>query len=197
MNELTPAQVALQNLAVNVYLNKRTKAGSDAARHTAGENLSPGDSLTVRSVLDGTRYARVTMTDPKPVARVVDRDAVEGWAIDHDYGDKLVGRTEIVGPMSEVIAVLRQHAPHLVDEVHSLPDWALHELRVRSEEAGEPVGWGGEMGEHAPPGIEVSTPRGVIQVRLESAVERVVADYLAAGRIQYDGTVKHIEGETA
>lgn len=168
MTDLTPQDRAVLNAAVLTWMQKQLKTGVDEARLLADGLMKKGDTISARSPLDDTKIARVSKSDPKRRALITDRAAVEAW-INERYPDKLVERTEITGPMPEVLAVLRAHAPHLVTDRKSVPDWAVNELLLKAEKAGAPVGYGGELDDHAPPGIEVSTPDGVVSVTLDKA----------------------------
>lgn len=186
---------ALLRTAVLAFLAKRVKVEGDAARADIASVMSKGDTLAVRSPLDGSKIGRVSKSDPKPRATVTNRALVEEW-ITHHYPDKLIERAEISGPMAEVIQVLREHAPHLVTDRKSVPDWAINELAVKSEQAGEPIGYGGELGEHAPRGIEVVIPDGVITVVLDKCnAEPAIRALWDARLVDMDGNVRQIEGE--
>lgn len=194
MTALTPIDLAVLRVSVLTWMGKRIKAETDVARLEAARLLKKGDTLAARSPLDDTRLGRVSMSDPKQTARVTDRAAVDAWISDK-YADKCVGRWEITGPMAEVIATLREHAPHLVEYVTSVPDWAVNELLTRAERYGEPVGFSMECGPDAPPGIAVKTPDGVLTVRLASdAADAAIRAMWDAHLVDIDGHIKQIEG---
>jgi hypothetical protein len=191
---MTAADRAVLAAAVLTFLQKRIKAEADAARLVVAEHLKKGDTLSARSPLDDVKIARVGKSDPKARASFSDQPAAEQWVTDR-YPEKLVERTEIVGPMAEVLQVLRDHAPHLVADRKSVPDWALNELLVKAEQLGRPVGFGGELDEHAPPGIEVTVPEGVLTVVLDKAnAESAIQALWDAHMVGMDGSVRQIEG---
>jgi hypothetical protein len=187
MTALTPVDLAVLRVSVLTWMSKRIKAETDVARLAAAQLLKKGDTLAARSPLDDVRIGRVSMSDPNKTATFTDRAAVDGWIAER-YPDKCIGRWEITGPMSEVIAALREHAPHLVEYVTSVPDWAANELLTRAERYGEPVGFSMECGPDAPSGIAVKTPAGVLTVRLDTDA----AD--AAVRAMWDAHLVDIEG---
>lgn len=193
MNELSPVDRALLRVSVLTFLARRIKAETDAAREESTPHLKKGDTLAVRSPLDDTRIARVLRTDPDPTAAVTDQAALEKWVVKR-YPEKLVGRWEIRN-MSAAIDVLRAHAPHLVAFVESVPDWAVNELVKKSATAGQPVGYGGEVDDDAPPGITIETPDGVLQVRVDwQQAESAIVALWDAHMVAMDGNIRRIGG---
>jgi len=90
---------------------------------------------------------------------------------------------------------LREHAPRLLAKKTRVPGWAVNELVTRSKGAGEPVGFGGECGEHAPPGIEVSTPPGVLSVTVDPTTgPPAFRELWDTGMFGMDGTVIQLPG---
>lgn len=135
----------------------------------------------------------MSKSDPKRRATVTNREALEWW-ITSRFPEKLVERTEITGPMHEVLQVLREHAAHLVTDRKSVPDWAVNELLVKAEKAGKPVGFDGELDDHAPPGICVDVPDGVVSVVLDKTnADAVMRELWDAHMIDMTG-VRLIEG---
>lgn len=195
MNPLTPADRAVLRVSVLTWMSKRIRAENDGARVEASEQLKKGDTLSARSPLDDTRIARVSMSDPKPTATVTNRIALDVWITGH-YPEKLVERTEIVGPMSDVLAVLRKFAPDLIEDVKSVPDWAVNELLKKAEGLKQPVGYGGECGADAPPGITVKVPDGVLTVRLDDTATDAIRAMWDARLVDMDGHLLQIEGGT-
>ena len=168
MTDLTPVDAAVLNAAVLTWMQRQLKTGVDDARAVADGLMKKGDTISARSPIDDTKIARVSKSDPKRRATVTNREALEWW-ITSRHPEKLVERTEITGPMPEVLQVLREHASHLVADKKSVPDWAVNELLLKAEKAGKPVGYGGELDDHAPPGITVAVPDGVVSVVLDKA----------------------------
>lgn len=194
MSDLTAVDRAVLNVAILTFLQKRLKDETDTTRGQASELMKKGDTLSARSPIDDSKIARVSKSDPKKRATVTDRLAVEQWVTDR-HPEKLVERTEIVGPMPDVLAVLRAHAPHLVEDKKSVPDWAVNELLLKAEKAGVPVGYGGELDDLAPPGITVTNPDGVLSVVLDKTnAEAAIRAMWDAHLVDMDG-LKLIEGE--
>jgi hypothetical protein len=194
MTALTPVDLAVLRVSVLTWMGKRIKAETDIARVEAAVLMKKGDTIAARSPLDDTRIGRAMMSDPKRIATVTNRPALEVW-ITGRYPEKLVQRTEIVGPMSDVLEVLRKFAPHLVEDVKSVPDWAVNELLKKAEGLGRPVGYGGECGTDAPPGIAVATPVGVLTVRLDADnADAAVRAMWDVHLVDIDGHIKQIEG---
>lgn len=196
MNSLSPVDRAVLNVSVLTWMAKRIKVTLDEGRASLGLLMKKGDTLAARSPLDDSRIARVSMSDPSRTATVSNRAALDGW-IRERYPEKLVERTEITGPMPDVLAMLRKHAPELVDDVKSVPDWAVNELLKKAEGLGFPIGYGGECGDDAPPGIAVKTPDGVLTVRLDNPGADVAIRALWDARlVDMDGHIAEIEGGT-
>jgi len=194
MTDLSPVDRAVLNVAILTFLQKRLKDETDTIRGHASSLMKKGDTLSARSPLDDVKIARVSKSDPKKRATVTNREAVEQWVTDR-HPEKLVERTEIVGPMPEVLATLRAHAPHLVADKKSVPDWAVNELLLKAEKAGQPVGYDGELDDHAPPGITVTNPDGVLSVVLDKAnAESAIRAMWDAHLVDMDG-LKQIEGD--
>lgn len=195
MNPLTPADRAVLRVSVLTWMAKRIKAENDTARLEAAELLKKGDTLSARSPLHDTRIARVSLSDPKPTATVTNRIALEAWITGH-YPEKLVERTEIIGRMSDVLAVLRKFAPELIEDVKSVPDWAVNELLKKAEGLKQSVGYGGECGADAPPGITVKVPDGVLTARLDDTATDAIRAMWDARLVDMDGHLLQIEGES-
>lgn len=194
MTDLSAVNRAVLNVAILTFLQKRLAGDVDTIRGHASSLMKKGDTLSARSPLDDVKIARVSKSDPKKRATVDDRKALEQWVTDR-HPEKLMERGEIVGPMPEVLATLREHAPHLVADKKSVPDWAVNELLLKAEKAGVPVGYGGELDEHAPPGITVTNPDGVLSVVLDKTnAEAAIRALWDARLVDMDG-LKAIEGE--
>lgn len=166
MNEISVIDQILLRLCYVKFVSAALKEAERETKSAIDDLMKKGDTLSARSPLDDAKMARVNKSDPKPVATVSDAAALDTW-IRETYPDKVKTETTVVGTAGEVIAVLREHAPHLLATNTVVPGWAINELVTRSAGAGEPVGFGGEMGDMAPPGIKVTTPDGVISVTID------------------------------
>lgn len=187
-------QVMLR-LAYIAFISGAVAEADRETRSAARDLMRKGDSLTCWSPLDATKkLLRTSMSNPKPVARVVDEAALDEW-IRETYPDKVDTRETVVGTEAEVVKVLRKHAPRLLAKQTVVPGWAVNELLTRSKGAGEPVGFGGECGEDAPPGIEVTVPAGVLSVTVDKTTgPKAFRELWDAHMFGMDGTVISLPG---
>lgn len=169
--ELEPEVIALMLRAVataaldNLDVTKSQLGGYD-----------DGQRNTFRSPLDDRKLGMVYRTDPDPVWRIVDRPALlehlggfEGnWHID----------LRIVGDEAEVLAVLQEHAPHLLEEERHIPDWIVEAALKESEETNEAVA----------PGIRKIKPGGTLTVKPDKTeAGPAFAALVRAGWLTWDG----------
>lgn len=129
----------------------------------------------------------VTMSAPDWLARVTDERALVDWLLAHEYQTLTVAEHVVTGPEPEVIDVLLAHAPHLVERVTRVEDYALKDLLQGCAKAKVPVGPGGEMDL---PGVEVERPQPRITVRPNDNAKKAVADLLDSGRLTLDGYLR-------
>lgn len=128
-----------------------------------GKRVPQGDRRTAR---DGkTKLGSVSITDPKPVARVTDEAAFQDY-LSVKYGDE-VSTTVELGDPAEICAVLADHGhDDLYRVVETFPEYvranALRDALVRDV-----------------PGVTVTTPDGVVQVRPAEPAKQLVRDMLA------------------
>lgn len=183
----TPRDAALLRLGVLSVLKARVTEAEQDAREQVVALMNKGDSSTVTNPANPEQeIVSVTKSKPKPRAEVTSRSKVEQWVRDN-YPGKVETRARVVGSPSEVLDVLREHAPWLIEDTTEIPDYVVNELCLMTQKAGEPVGFGGEVGEHAPPGIAVSTPAGSLRVVPSPAGADVVEEMWAAGVVDLDG----------
>lgn len=162
-------------------------------RAAAVKHCQPGESGTVKSPLDGSKLARYNLTDPGWTGHVNNRPDVDRWIVAR-YPEKCETRKRIKN-MAEAITELRKVRPDLVEEYMHVPDHVAESLVRRSEEAREPCGFTGELGEQAPPGIAVLPPKPVLRIALDK--ENAVPGFRAlweAGVLTMTGELKQIEG---
>lgn len=115
-------------LAQKAILDEGATIIKDTRRRVASQ-LKPSERRA------GGDLGFATMSDPKDVVEVVDREQLhlflkaEGaeWKVDR-----------ITGSTADILAVLKQHAPHLVTEVTEVPGWAETEAISRAK-AGENI----------------------------------------------------------
>lgn len=146
--------------------------GEQRDRHKAelASRMPAGSKITGRHPLDETlSLGTVTMSDPKPQAYVTDRDTYEAWCR-ATYPDQIDTWIEIDPQDAEVIAVLREHAPHLVIVHSSVPAAILEKGLERA--AKEDV-----------PGTKRAPGRPVLSVRATANARTVVRSMVAASPV--------------
>lgn len=121
-------------------------------------------------------------------ARVVDRTRAEEW-VRENYPAKLRPRTKLKEGFTDedVLQVLRKHAEYMIEDIEEVQDWVLRELELKSQQAGEPMGWGNEIGEHAPPGIAVTKPDSIVKMTFSPRAAEIVDALILNGVIDVDG----------
>lgn len=162
-----------------------TKQRYDEHRAKSAHLLTQGDRLIARSPLDQSKLGAVYRTDPKPQCRVIDQQALTDWMVSH-YPELTETGYEVIGSDSEIIAVLFEHAPHLLRQIRRVKVDDMRELRAAAITLGQPIGPGSEVDI---PGMEVHTPDGVVTCKPADTAFQSVMDLHRAGRLQLDGTV--------
>jgi hypothetical protein len=184
---LSPRDAALLKLGVLTVLKNRVTEAERDARNVVSGLLAKGDNSTVSNPANPEQaIVEVNKSKPKSRAIVESRRDVEAW-IRANYPGKTETKTVIIGSQADVVDVLREHAPFLLDKVTEIPDYVVNELVLKSQAAGEPVGFGGEIGEKAPPGITVSAPEGTLRVIVQDGGADIVEEMWAAGLVDLDG----------
>lgn len=143
----------LLRLVALKVVSDQTKKLYDTTRETEGEGMEPGQRMPVKSPIDGTKLGTVSMSDPKPTARISDRGAFTAWA-EQSYPDDVEWDFEIVGTHEQVAALLYEHAPELVKRVAKVTPRLLKTVLEGSSQFGDPVGPSGELDI---PGVVVET----------------------------------------
>ncbi len=162
--------------------------------------LGPGGS---RSVYDPQHIGKkdwkgwkATATEMSYQASVEDRSKAAAWVLTN-YAEKAEHRVRISPevPEREVINVVRSHAKHMLEEVVEVPDYVLNELAQKAGQAGQPIGFGGEVGENAPPGIKVTQPDSYLSVKYYDPAGDIVATLRADERFTLDTIVAALAGD--
>lgn len=177
-------ELVLRTAALKV-ISEFTRARYDEARAELGKELHRGDRLIARSPLDERKIGAVYMTEPKTECRVTDESALKAW-MQERYPELCENAYEVIGSEAEVIAVLFEHAPHLLRHSRRVSSEALRELRAACVTLGAVVGPGNEADV---PGLELHTPDGVVACRPADSSLQAVLDMHRAGVISLDGTV--------
>lgn len=141
-----------------------------ATKMLAADQFQKGDSSTARSRED-VKLGRVVKTDPKPVSRIVDEDALDAY-LRAEYADVLIPSLTLGDP-AEIVPILRDAGREdLFSVSESVPGWLVHQAEAEAL-AGKPI-----------PGIEVHTPPGWIQVKVEQAAKDAAKHLLAGAQAQ-------------
>lgn len=123
-----------EKLLLQTAVIKQLIAIKDQTRTEAEKTLERGDTKRPRGL------GSVSLPPAKKKAAVVDDKA---FAAHCESVDGATVAVAITGPMEEVLAVLDEHAPHLIGEKTYLPDWLI-EQELKAAEGGKAV-----------PGVEV------------------------------------------
>jgi len=188
MSGPTPSSIAVDLFALKI-LGTVVREGTADRKAVATATMKKGDSIAARVEIDGrdVKLGKVTMTDPKPVARITDQDALDGWIAAHDP-DAVIQRP-VFGPDAEVAAILDEHAPHLLSFVGEVAQWARSAELSRAEAAHR----AGSM--PLAPGIEVTVPDGVVSVGKETPEARdAVLTLIRQGVITVDTPIAIEDG---
>jgi hypothetical protein len=185
MSEPTSPDLFLKTAALKV-ISEFTAARYNDARAEVAAELNKGDRKTVRSPLGDVKVGQVWVTDPKPVCAITDRGALTEW-LQTNYPAMTETGYEVIGSEAEIVAVLFEHAPHLLREVRRINPDQLRELKANCVALGQVVGPGGEADV---PGLAVSEPDGVVTCKPDTAGFQAVMDLYRAGRLELDGTLR-------
>ena len=138
-----------EKLLLQTAVVKRLKTIVDDTRAIAMAELEAGDMKRPRGL------GSVSLSEEKTTAKVTGREAFEAHCAD-TYGSDCV-TVDVTGPLEEVLAVLAEHAPHLIGERTYVPAW-MEAQELRRAESGELV-----------PGVELSTQSPRLVVRTSQA----------------------------
>lgn len=177
-------QLALR-VAVLKVLSEYMRDQYNLAREAMAAELGPGDRVVVRSPLDQTKIGPVYMTDPKPVAAVVDGPALVAW-MQERYPESVETGYELGASTDAIVGVLFEHAPYLLREIRRVRPPVLAEIRQASAAMGCAVG---PSGEADIPGVGVSTPDAVVVCRPSEHALLAVKDLFEEGRLELDGSM--------
>ena len=140
-----------------------------AVKQIASDQFPKGAAIPARTG-DDVKLGKVSKSDPKPVAEVVDRDELDDY-IRAEYADKLESRIEL-GDIAQILPVLLDAGrTDLFTEVEVIPDY-LYGLAKAAAIKGKSV-----------PGVEVKSPPGVVSARAELAAEQEVRRLLSGARV--------------
>jgi hypothetical protein len=167
-----PAEVEALVLA---ELSKRVKSRTELVKATFSQAYPDGRKETFRSPLPGNpRLGSVWRTDPEPVWRVTDREALHADLRQHDGVMETVHE---IADMEAAVAVLLEHAPHLLVEITRVRQGVIDDALAQSAATGVP----------AAAGVELVKPAGVLTVKVDPKAGDAVERLIGAGLITWDG----------
>jgi hypothetical protein len=141
-----------------------------SAKQIAHEQFPKGASIPARTDNDDIKLGKVTRTEPKPVADVVDRDALDDY-IRAEYADRLESRVDL-GDIAQIIPILLDAGRRdLFTEVEVIPDY-LYGLAKAAAVKGKQV-----------PGLAVRRPEGHVMATSERAADQEVRRLLSGARV--------------
>lgn len=134
------------------------------------------------------KLLQATVSKSSYVAKVTDRAHTEKW-VKAEYPEKTRREWRLKEQFTEADAwkVLRELAPRMFEEAEVVEDHLLRELELKSQMAGQPMGFGGEVGEDAPPGITVTKPDSVVVVTFTEAASGAFDELIVERVIDLDG----------
>lgn len=174
----------LLRLAALAVVSGETKKLYDAAREAT--EMEAGARMPVRSPIDGTKLAVVSMSDPDPKPRIADERAFAAW-VEKTYPDDVEWDFEIVGTHEQVAAALYEHAPELVKRVAKVTPHFRARVLEDSTDRGVVVGPGGEVDvpgvvmDQGVPSLRVSPAKDAMPAVVELMRERMPLELLAGG----------------
>lgn len=144
------------------------------------------------------KLLQATVSKTSWVAKVTERWRTEKWVVD-EYPAKARREWRLKPHFTQADAMkaLFDLAPKMFEEVDYVEDHVIRELELKSQLAGEPVGFGGEIGEHAPPGITVTKPDSKVVVTVPEDAYDAFGELIVSGFIDMDGNIITPSAEAA
>lgn len=176
-----PERVLALRMVIMKFMMDCVAPAQRELRKLAELSLAAKDRVTAVSPLDGTVLGTITKSNPSPTA-TVDERVFADW-MSANYPERVTWQSRITA-MEAAIAVLRVHAPELLESSVVVAPYAVAEVQRLSAAAGRPVGPGGELDV---PGITVGTKPGVVSVRTEATAADAIAGLITSGRVTLDG----------
>ncbi len=165
----TDADLAYKIVLLKTLLDLVTREFRET-KALAAEQYPKGASIPARTDTD-LKLGRVTKSDPKPTATVVDDEALDAW-IRAEYPDKLQHHVEL-GDLGEVLALLIEHGRRdLITESLVIPEWLRSNVLAAALNGRET------------PGVVVARADGVVSATREPAAEQLVRRLLAGSPVQ-------------
>lgn len=170
-------------MAAMKHAMDRIRPAQDELRARANALLKKKERIPIE--LDGETVGVITKSAPKRTARVTDGVKFLAWVAEN-YPEH-VESAPIVEDMPKAIAVLEEHAPHLVHYREQVAKGITFSVLDGSAKVGAPIGPGGEADV---PGIVVDTPDGNTSVILDKDNAYLIEQLFAEGRVSLDGVVR-------
>ncbi|MDX3661250.1 hypothetical protein PV646_28430 [Streptomyces sp. ID05-26A] len=172
-----------------VLQRKRRQEEEERLREKVVNNARAGATWPVADPRNAERKLwHATVSKTSYVATITDRTKAEQW-VREQYPAKLRKKWKLREGFTEADAweQLREHCGYMFEEVAVVEEWVLNELKMKSQQAGRPMGWGNEIGEKAPPGIEVTKPPSTVLLKITDDASDIVDALRASGIIDQDG----------
>lgn len=150
-----------KKLILQTAVVKHLRTIVDQTRALAEAELEPGDMKRPEGL------GSVSLSEPKKHATVTDEEAFTRHCVETGEANVMVS---ITGPLEEVLAVLADHAPHLIGDTHHLPDYLIRRELAYAE--------GGQL----IPGVTVTEKDPVLRVSTKDAAA-VEAVKILAGTV--------------
>ena len=176
-------------LAVVQTHRKRRQAEERELRDQVVATVPSGGTWPIVDPRDPDRkLMQATVSKTSYVARVTDRAATEKWVkAEYPAKTRREPRLKECFTQADAMKALQDLAPGMFEEVDVVEDHLLRELELKSQMAGQPMGFGGEIGEHAPPGITVTKPDPTVVVTFTKSAPDVFDELTVGGVIDLDG----------
>ena len=181
---------------VQMHRTQRQQEEQDL-RAKVVNKLRPGGKCPIYDPRDPSKKLwNATASETSFRAEVVDRTKAEDW-VRENYPSKLRPQVKLKEGFTEadVLQIARRYAAYMFEEVDVVEPWVLNELKIKSQQAGRPMGWGNEIGEHAPPGIEVTKADSTITMTFTPAAAELLRSLIRDGVIDSDGNPTSSGGE--
>ena len=154
-------------------LEKSVKARRDAVGAVVGQSYVAGHRETFRSPISDRKFGLVHRTDPDPVWVVTDGEALTRHL--REDPANLEEIIEIEATNEELVALLHEHAPHLLTYVTRVTQQAMADA-LAAARGGAKI-----------PGIEKLKPDGVLTVLPDKNAPAVLAELIDAKLLTWDG----------
>lgn len=187
-----PLASQLNALLVKAAVTNRNKTrAAESARVATAEVVATFGLKATQQATDplgsGRVISQVTVSKPSYKATFTDRQQAEKW-VRAQYPEKVEKATRVVpGQEQAALLALQAHAAYLLEEHEYVPDYVLDRLLLKSEQAYEPMGLGGEVGADGPPGIQVDPRPAGVTITYRDA--DLIDDLIMRGVIDDEGNI--------